>query len=138
MARRKTNRNSTPNIPQETLERARQQLGVTPPPPAEEAQEAPVQAVARVVETLPPPASTRRRKPTTSSQRITQSQFEKAKQRGELDFETIQEHLNNPTKFTTPEEMRKDYTTVVKDLRDMGLLAAVLIGLLVVVAQFIN
>lgn len=134
MARRKPNRASKPNIPQETLERAQREAekgASTPEAPAEEAQ-----ATVRIVETpAPPPA--KRRTSTSTAKRITQSQYERAKASGELDFEIIQDRLNNPDKFPTPESLQAEYQTVIGDLRDMGILAGTLIVLLVVLAQFI-
>jgi hypothetical protein len=136
MARRKPNRSSKPNIPQETLERVQREANKgasTPEAPAEEAQ-----ATVRIVETPAPPPSARRRTGTSTAKRISQSQYERAKASGELDFEIIKDRLNNPDKFPTPESLQAEYQTVIGDLRDMGLLALALMVLLVVLAQFIG
>ena len=45
--------------------------------------------------------------------------------------------LANPTKFVTEEELREDYRHVITDLRNMGMLAAVLMIALVALAQLI-
>ena len=54
-----------------------------------------------------------------------------------LDSEAMEEMLANPTKFVTEEELRGEYNYVLLDLRNMGMLAAALMVLLVGLAQFI-
>lgn len=51
--------------------------------------------------------------------------------------EVIAELLENPTITVTEEELRRDYSYVLADLRSMGVLAAALIVTLVLLAQFL-
>ncbi len=115
MARRKTT-TQPPEISEETLERARQQ--VTETAATERAERR-----ARV------------RKATTTREagkprRVGRQNEEK------LTPQVIEDRLANPTKFVTEEELRRDYAFVLTDLRNMGLLAAALMGSMVVLALF--
>lgn len=49
--------------------------------------------------------------------------------------ETVSELLRHPTRTVTEGELRKEYSYVLTDLRNMGLVAAGLVVLLVVLAQ---
>ena len=142
MSKRKS-RNKTPNLPKATLERAREQAGL--PPEADDIEEADVpEAVsspAAPVASSPAaakPAAARsskaanggtngpRRKP-----RLTAAQLERSKQRGEVDHELTEYLLENPTKVVTEEQMHDEYSFVLKDLRNMFALAAVLIVIMI-------
>lgn len=115
-------RNSTVNIPAETLERARKQAGLNPESDGTESESV---SSATMAELAP-----RRKKVNTA-------QLERKQRKGELTHEMVQEILAHPTKFVTEEELHQDYQHVLVDLRNMGLLSAVLMILLVVLAQFI-
>ena len=52
----------------------------------------------------------------------------------ELTQEKIRELLHNPTRFVSEAELRQTYNHVIVDLRNMGLLAAGLIVVLVALA----
>ncbi|MCA9914763.1 MAG: hypothetical protein KC496_15525 [Anaerolineae bacterium] len=126
MAKRRRS-SKKPNLPQSTLERARRQADGS----ADTPEEMPEKAAAPVQEK--PKASSaesRRRK-------VNPAQLERSRQRGELTHEMIESMLHNPTVTVTQEQLREDYGHVLLDLRNMGLLAAVLFVVLVALAQFI-
>ena len=52
-------------------------------------------------------------------------------QRGELTADIIEDALANPTIEVTEEQVRQEYSHVLIDLRNMGLLAALLIAIIV-------
>lgn len=125
MSRRKA-RNNAPNIPSETLERARRQaagedVDVHAPTDAELEEQA-----ARVREARM--ASRRASGGMTSAPRRSarSSQKEKTWTTAEMD-----EILNNPTKTVTEEELHSTYGYVITDIRNMGILAAVLFGIII-------
>ena len=74
-------------------------------------------------------APTRRRRRTLQA-----AQLEQRKDAGALDGDYVAELLANPTKVVTEEDLRADYGFVIKDLRNMGILAAVLFIALVAVS----
>lgn len=130
MSSRKT-RKSTSSIPKATLERAREQAGL----PAEPTREATPtsEAKATPVKTASKPATSGNARKT----RVTAAQLERAKKRDELDHEMVAHILAHPTKMVTEEELHQAYGYVLRDLRNMGLLAAALMVVLVVIAQFL-
>jgi hypothetical protein len=54
-----------------------------------------------------------------------------------LPQEMIEELLHNPTKMVTEEQLRGEYGYVVADIRNMGILAAGLVVLLIALATFL-
>lgn len=60
------------------------------------------------------------------------AQLERRKDEGALDAEYVAELLANPTKVVTEDDLRADYGFVIKDLRNMGILAACLFFVLVI------
>ncbi len=54
-----------------------------------------------------------------------------------LDLDEIAELLANPTRMVTDEQMRQEYGHVLRDIRSMALLAAVLFIVMLVIASFI-
>ena len=135
MSKRKK-RNSTPNLPQSTLDRARQQSGAEDnAPPADEAKQSKQQKRngkrdAKQRESRAENRSDRRVKPETM-------QFSQRKKKGVLDSETIENALANPTIFVSAEQLREEYGYVISDLRGMGILAGILMVFLFALAQFI-
>jgi hypothetical protein len=133
MSKRRT-RDRQPNIPLDALQRAREQAGL-PAAPAETASNTESAPAAAPVQSFTPSASagavaTRRRT-------VGSAKLDSAKKRGTTDQDKVKYMLEHPTKIVTEEELRKEYFHVLIDLRNMGLLAAVLIGVLVILAQFI-
>ena len=61
-------------------------------------------------------------------------QLERRKGEGALEAEYVADVLANPSKIVTEAELRADYGFVIKDLRNMGILAAGLFVALVVVS----
>ncbi len=111
-------RRKKPNISETVLEQARQ--GVADQTAGDEA---PQQASA-----APAAAPPRRRRALQSAQ------LERRKDAGTLDGEYVAERLANPTKIVTEDDLRADYGFVIKDLRNMGMLAAALFVALVFVS----
>jgi outer membrane biosynthesis protein TonB len=148
MSKRK-NRSVSPNLPQEALERARRQIAeergetVEPEKPVQQQKPAPPPKPAPAAPYRPVTETRSRRAPepvAVSSGRVSQR---RAARRDEtngkpeaLDMETVRYHLQHPTKIVTPEELRQQYGYVASDLRRIGLLAAALIVVLIVIAQF--
>ena len=62
------------------------------------------------------------------------AQLERRKDEGSLDAETVADLLANPTKIVSESELRAEYGFVIRDLRNMGLLATALFIALVVVS----
>lgn len=131
MTKRRRKKNK-PNIPQATLERAREQAGVTSD--EEDVVEEQPEAVAVAISkpTNDAPAKPRRRR-----SRVSPAQLDKAKQKGDINQNMMIELLVNPTIEVTEEQLHQEYSYVLKDLRNMGLLAAALLVLLIGLAQFI-
>lgn len=118
-------RRNRSEVPQETIERARQQAADAPQDVPQARSSAPVQ---RVTERRS------QRRDGLQERDLIQSRKRKAK-RDEMTMEEIEELLENPTKEVSEEQLRAQYTYVAADLRSMGLLAAALMGLLVLLAQ---
>ncbi len=128
-------RKKAPNIPKATLERARQQAtGETPPDGGQDEERAEVaQPTPPTTVTTPEPEKRQRRRRVDDGP----AQIRKRKQAEEPDAAMIEELLANPTKFVTEEELREEYGYVLTDLRSMGILAAALLAILVLIAQFL-
>jgi hypothetical protein len=147
MSKRKNRSASSPNLPQSALERARQQIGKTESAVEEEVPVAPVEAkvepVARPVAVpKPAPRPTRSTTPVTSRsasgsprRRTTADTASKRRKDDHLDMDYIRNRLENPTRTVTEEQLRQDYSYVIRDLRSMAILAVALIAALVVLAQ---
>jgi hypothetical protein len=123
-------RRKKPNISQTALEQARQDAngGETPSTPqSEEATPQKTEAVASASQ----PKSRRRRRD------LQAAQLDKRKNAGELDAEYVANLLANPTKIVTEEDLHQDYGYVIKDLRNMGILATVLFVALIGIALVI-
>ena len=117
-------RRKKPNISNAVLEQARQgtaeQGGATE---SREQEAAPAKSAAPAAAPKP-----RRRRA------LQAAQLERRKDEGALDAEFVAERLANPTKVVSEEDLRADYGFVIKDLRNMGILAAVLFIALIIVS----
>jgi len=142
MSKRKSRKNSSPNIPQETLERARQEAGLTPKPqreeiePEEDAAEEEIEIAAPAI-LVPKPEATRRRDLPAA-----QPVKRKAKPRRSLSYEDMSQEdiayaLEHPTKVVPEEALREQYGYVLADLRSMAILAGALFVVLIVIAAVI-
>ena len=115
-------RRRKPNISQAALEQARQGA----PAPA---------ATVDAPEQSEPAAKTETQTPRARRRRSLQStQLERRKDQGSLDAEYVAELLRNPTKVVTEDDLRADYGFVIRDLRNMGILAAALFVALIIAA----
>lgn len=164
MSKRRSRKSSSPNLPKATLERARAQAGLPPkdeeaekaveaaeaapakPAPEKPVEEKPAAAKAAAEEAAPSAGTTSRRSRSSGgsatssrarSKRVTAAQLERTKQRGELDVHTIEDALEHPTRFPSEEDLHRDYGYVLRDLRNMFILAGVLIVALVLIATFL-
>ncbi|MDE2748584.1 MAG: hypothetical protein OXI34_06445 [Chloroflexota bacterium] len=114
-------RRRKPNISQAVLEQARQGVldegkrDAAPPPEPTPA-------------TVQPAAPPRRRRA------LQAAQLERRKDEGALDADYVAELLANPTKVVSEDDLRADYGFVIRDLRNMGILAAALFITLVIVS----
>jgi hypothetical protein len=139
MSKRKNRKNSTPNLPQETLDRARQEAGLPPivPKPDEEDE-----IEAEVIEEEVPAPVLRRPNPDTARRRDipqpAQSTKRKTKRRTvsyeDMTPEDVAYALEHPIKTVSEEALREQYGYVLADLRSMALLAVALFVALIVIA----
>lgn len=139
MSKRK-NRNQSPNIPQSTLDRARQQLGEPVGEPVEAEPEVKVEKPARVVEAAAPARPTTNRSAVPQRARSTRpagSAARAPRKEEKHDISYIRARLANPTRVVTEADLKAEYGYVIKDLRWMGALAAILIAALVVIEKLI-
>ena len=116
-------RRKKPNIPQAAMEHARQEAGIEETPDSPEEESAEEESTSSVKSEAPKPRRRRRS--------VQAAQLDKRKNQGNLDAEYIADMLENPTKIVTEEELQEDYAYVIRDLRNMGVLAAVLFVFLI-------
>lgn len=140
MSKRKNRKqSSTPNIPRETLERARREAGLEPEIPEEEpiTDATPEETDEELVIAAPQPSPSRRRSSDSASaaQRPSRQRRRKELAYEEMTNEEVIERLANPTKVVSQEELKRDYGYVIADLRSMAILAGVLFVALIVIAQ---
>lgn len=115
MSRRRRRR---PNLPQDTLSRARQQAGLDDAPPASPPTESGVAPRRR--EAVRPSPAPRRSRSLRATEELTQDE--------------IAERLARPVRQVSEEQLRAQYAYVVADLRSMGLLALGLFVLMILAA----
>ena len=142
MSKRKRNKSGKPNLPEETLERARQEAGLAPKPKREEVE--PEEDEAEEIEVAAPPirvpkaeAPRRRDLPQPA-----QPAKRKAKPRRSLNYEDMSQEdiaylLDHPTKEVSEDTLRQQYGYVLADLRSMALLAGALFVALIVISAVI-
>lgn len=118
MSKRRSRR-SQPNLPEETLARARREAGLEESLPEEES---PAAASPRHQEALPA-VQRRKRQRDVDPEAMTQIE--------------IADLLANPTKVVSEDTLREQYTYVTADLRSMGALAALLFVIMIVAARFL-
>ncbi len=114
-------RRKKPNISNDLLEQARQ--GVVNQGAADAVPKA------TVAKSAAAPAAKPRRRRTLQA-----AQLERRKDQGALAADYVADLLANPTKVVTEEDLRADYGFVIKDLRNMGILAAGLFIALITVS----
>lgn len=137
MSKRK-NRSSAPNIPSETLERARRQAAGEDvdanapqmPAPASKSREE------RRAEMGVTP--TRRRYTATAAETASTPRPYAKRKRDELSIEDIDLRLNNPDKFVSEAQLRAEYGYVLRDIRSMFILAGALFATLLVLGLVIS
>ena len=118
-------RRKKPNISKAVLEQARQSVA------GEETDASKVETSARETAASGAGAPRRQRRRRRDLQAV---QLERRKDEGALDAEYVADLLANPTKEVSEEELRADYGFVIKDLRNMGILAAALFVALVLIS----
>lgn len=148
MSKRK-NRNKAPNLPEETLRRARQEAGLEEAPPDDadadmiddtvDAAEPPARE--QVAPPVAVPAPSRRRARSADSAASTTSRRPRRRVK-DKDFEEmtaaeVAHLLENPTRIVTEDELRAQYAYVIRDLRSMAILAAILFVGMIVVASIL-
>jgi hypothetical protein len=156
MARRKS-RKIAPNLPKEALDRARRQIEGEDVDAVDETADEIAEAEDSTPEAAPEPEpeaqdvspvaartgagsrEARRRRREDRPRRRSQPGMVQYSQRRKdtLDRQTMEDMLANPTKIVTEQELRQEYAHVLGDLRNMGLLALVLMVVLVALGQFI-
>ncbi len=113
-------RRRKPNISQTVLDQARQ--GVAESGATDNAEQD------------APAATSAQKAPPRRRRALQTAQLERRKDAGTLDGEYVAELLANPTKVVTEDDLRADYGFVIRDLRNMGILAAGLFIALVIVS----
>ncbi|MCA9894504.1 MAG: hypothetical protein KC615_16055 [Anaerolineae bacterium] len=131
-------KSSAPNIPQATLDRARQQAGLPVEKPTEEVVEEVKEAKAEAAPKTPNKPKDTRPARRARSRAASSVQIEgRKKRRSEPETYMVEDALRHPTIFPTNEDLQAEYGFVLRDLRNMFLLAAVLMVALVVMASLI-
>ncbi|QPC82537.1 hypothetical protein G4Y79_23090 [Phototrophicus methaneseepsis] len=133
---------NTPNIPQATLDRAREQAGLPVEEPIDEAEEveveeAPKPRAAAAVSSKNKSATRSAASSRRSKKAPSATQIDMRKRRGELDTDTVEAALAHPVRFPTEEDLHAEYGFVLRDLRNMFLLAGVLMVIMIAVASFL-
>lgn len=118
-------RRKKPNIPQSVIDEARQENADG----GSASTAAPAKAKAEKTSSETPKARRSRRRDIQGG-----ATLEKRKDSDSLTGDYIAEMIANPTKVVTEEDLRADYGFVIKDLRNMGILAAVLFVCLIGIA----
>jgi len=138
--RRQRKRMNRPNIPEKTLAQVTQADGAVDAATDENASDA-AEAIAEELHT--DDLSDEQLRAIAAQQRVRQLQEERyalrearrsdrKRKKGEtLDGADIARLLANPTKEVTEADLRKQYSYVLADLRNMGILAAILFGVLI-------
>ena len=122
-------RRKKPNIPKAALEHARQEAEIDESNGSTD-EAVPTSQEEKTVQT----ATEDKPKPRRRRRDLQTAKLDKRKAEGALDAEYVAELLENPTKVVTEEELRQDYAYVLRDLRSMGILAAVLFIALIGIA----
>ncbi|MDE2818121.1 MAG: hypothetical protein OXI40_00140 [Chloroflexota bacterium] len=125
-------RRKKPNISKAVLEQARQTAAGEEAIASETKATAQETAAVDVAATAAAPRRQRRRR-----RDLQAVQLERRKDEGALDAEYVADLLANPTKEVSEEELRADYGFVIKDLRNMGILAAGLFVALVLISLLV-
>lgn len=123
-------RRKKPNISKSVLEQARQTATGEGSPADDTGATTPDSAPS----SLPAAAAESPRRQRRRRRDLQSVQLERRKDEGALDAEYVADLLANPSKEVSEEELRADYGFVIKDLRNMGILAAGLFVALVVIA----
>jgi hypothetical protein len=131
MTKRKKKR-SQPNLPQETLERARREAGIENDEETEDS-EASLDVDVEPVAASPLPLPQSRPEMPSSQRRKRRREIVVE----ELTHEEIADLLAHPTKEVTLEALKAQYSYVVADLRSMWLLAAALFIVMIAAARFL-
>jgi cobalamin biosynthesis Mg chelatase CobN len=140
---KKKKKSSTPNLPQEVLEKAKEAVAdeIEDEQPVEEdapIAEAVAATAAGTAASVPESAEAARKEAARRAERAArraarrqqQATGEKPK-RDELKSGIVAEMLANPTTEVPVEELKVQYNYVIADLRTMGILAAILLVVLI-------
>ncbi len=121
MAKKRTRKK--PNIPQAAIEQARQDSGIEETPNSSDSDSPSASSASATESTQSTPS-----KPTRSRRRGRDLNAKLNKRKGDNGYDAayIAEQLANPTKVVSEAELKEDYGFVIKDLRNMGILAGVL------------
>ena len=124
-------RRKKPNVSQTVLDQARQTAAedsATSAAAADSTNAAPAEAESPADNKSTVSRTRRRRRD------LQAVQLERRRDEGTLEAEYVADLLANPTKIVSEEDLRADYGFVIKDLRNMGILAAALFVALVIVS----
>lgn len=144
-SKRKSKSTSSPNIPDSVLERARREIGADGPEPeatlADDAPEVEAEAEAAEAEAETAPAvsaaeiETRQRAERAARRaerrRRASASASKDKKPENMAAAVVADLLAHPTKTVSEDELRTQYSYVMSDLRNMGILAAILFAILI-------
>lgn len=138
MSKRKT-RNQSPNIPQSTLDRAREEVNGAANEPDEITEIEPIDDKPVVQFQEMPRTAVERRPRTTVSRTGSRpaSNARSSRKEEKHDISYIRNRLANPTRIVSEAQLKAEYGYVINDLRSMGILAALLIVALVVIEKIV-
>ena len=131
---KRRNRRTQPNLPEETLARARREAGLEEAPEEETSAPEPEEQPVAVAAPEERPSARRNRDDLPPAQRRSRRRSAEPK---EMTHAEVAELLANPTRQVSTDELRQQYSYVVADLRSMGLLAALLFIVMIVAAQIL-
>lgn len=136
MSKRKNRKQrSRPNLPEETLARARREAGIeeeiADEEEAVEAEEAETRAEAKAAA---PPVQRQTALPPIERRRSSGRRDGKPEELSQME---VAARLANPTRVVSTEQLKTQYGYVLADLRSMGLLAAFLFVAMIVAARFL-
>lgn len=129
MAKRRTRNkknNTSPNIPDSVMERARQQIGADDNDTEDAITETESDLAVISAEAQREAEKRSERAVKRASRRRQTASVSDKKKRNEVSPELVADMLANPTINVTEDQLRNQYGYVIADLRNMGVLAAIL------------
>lgn len=138
---KRRNRNTSPNLSADALARAREQLAQESAPSAAPAPAEPAEPVAPRAAVQTPSPVTRsavtaaRTRSSTRKPGLQPVRSTGVRENDRMDSDYVRSRLDHPTRIVTEADLRSQYSYVLSDLRQMGLLSVGLIILLLILGS---